>query len=237
MAIKIIAEDVNLEYPIYNLDTSNFRKTMLNFAVGGAISTAGDIAHVKALKNINFTINEGDSIGLVGHNGAGKSTLLRLLGKIMSPTSGSLEIRGKVFNLFQIGIGVQDELTGRENIYRILMLKGFSKDFIDNCINEVIDFSELNDFVDLPMRTYSSGMRVRLSFSCLIISTPEILLIDEVLGAGDGEFRKKATKKLNEIRRKAKIVVLATHNTEFLMKNCTKLFYLKNGTIEKIETL
>ncbi|RYZ79359.1 MAG: ABC transporter ATP-binding protein, partial [Proteobacteria bacterium] len=186
-------DNVTAEFPIYNASGRSLKKRLFQVATGGKLS-ADDRGHVvvRALENLTFSIKDGERVGLLGHNGAGKSTLLRLLSGVFVPTTGKARIDGEVGSLIDISLGIDHEATGRENIYYRAALLGISKTEIEKKFDEIVEFSELGDFIDMPIRTYSSGMHLRLAFSVSTIISPEILLMDEWLAVGDEGFRHKA---------------------------------------------
>lgn len=184
-----------------------------------------------ALKNITFNVKRGEVLGLIGHNGAGKSTLLRVIAGVYTPDEGEVHVKGQVSPLLSLGAGFQPDLTGRENIYMNGVLLGISKKEIDAKINDIIEFSGLKDFIDAQVRTYSSGMVARLGFSIATMIEPDILLIDEILSVGDKEFRDKARKKMEQLMKKARVIVIATHNTATITDLCNKVIWLHKGRI------
>ncbi len=187
-----------------------------------------------ALKNINFTVNKGETFGIIGENGAGKSTLLKILAKTLKPTSGNIEIHGRSAALLELGAGFNPELTGEENIYLNAYLMGLTKKDIDDKKDEIIDFSELGDFIKRPVKTYSSGMHVRLAFSIATSVDPEILIIDEALSVGDQHFQKKCIDRMMQFRQKGKTIFFCSHSLYFVQELCSRVVWLKNGKMEKI---
>lgn len=187
--------------------------------------------YITALNDLSFTINRGERVGLVGRNGSGKSTLLRVLGGIYTPSSGTLRTVGKVSALFNINLGVQTDYTGRDNILIRGLIKGWTREQIAEKTPEIIEFSGLADFIDLPLRTYSDGMRMRLIFAIATSFSPEILLLDEWIGAGDADFQKKAAARMNSLVNKAGITVIASHNRNLLKNVCDIGVWLDQGSI------
>jgi len=225
--------NVSLKYPIYNNRNLSFRNQLLRLSTGGIIeSEAGKMNYVTALNNVNFEINEGDFIGLVGHNGAGKTTLLRTMAGIYTPNSGTIIKEGITSTIFDQGACMEIELSGYENIIRMCQIYGLSKKEAFSKISDIEDFTELGEFLNLPVRTYSTGMSLRLSFAVATAIAPEILLIDEIFGAGDQAFREKANKRLSKIINSSKIFVFASHSMDLIKKYCNKIFLLKHGNIE-----
>ena len=185
----------------------------------------------EALKNININITEGEMIAIIGNNGSGKSTLLKLISKIIYPSKGKIITSGKVTSLLELGAGFHADFTGRENIYFNASIFGLTKKEIDKRINDIIEFSELNEFIDLPVRTYSSGMYMRLAFSIAIHVDAEILLFDEILAVGDQHFQQKCFNKLEEIKNNNKTIVVVTHNLDSVVELCNRTIWLDKGAI------
>lgn len=183
------------------------------------------------LNGISFEIKKGDAVGLIGHNGCGKSTTLKLLAGILYPDSGTVEMAGRVSSLLELGAGFHPDLSGRENIYINASILGLSRKEIDKRIEKIIEFSELNDFIDNPVRTYSSGMYMKLAFSVAINVDADILLIDEILAVGDINFQSKCFNKLMEIRNKGTTIVLVSHSPEQVERICTKSIWLEDGYV------
>lgn len=185
-----------------------------------------------ALRNISFSIQKGEAIGLIGPNGSGKSTLLKILSQITSPTTGEIHLRGRVASLLEVGTGFHPELTGRENIFLNGAILGMSRQEIAKKFDEIVKFSGVEKFLDTPVKRYSSGMHVRLAFSVAAHLEPEILLVDEVLAVGDAEFQKKCLGKMDEVTRDARrTIIFVSHNMEAIKKLCTKCILLKEGLI------
>jgi ABC-type polysaccharide/polyol phosphate transport system ATPase subunit len=193
--------------------------------------------YILALNSLNFTIKDGDRIGLMGSNGSGKSTLLKVLGQIYTPTSGSVKTSGKISSLFNINLGIQPDASGRENILIRGLVKGWTRRQIANEMDAIIEFSGLTEFIDLPIRTYSDGMRMRLLFSIATSFSPEILLLDEWIGAGDSKFQEKAAERMNALVKKSGITVIASHNRPLLQRVCNKIIWLENGRIKMFDDL
>lgn len=184
------------------------------------------------LKNINIDIKKGETVALVGVNGSGKSTLLKLMTKIIYPTKGTVKTNGKLTSLLELGAGFHPDFSGRENIYFNASIFGLSKKDIDKRLNEIIEFSELSEFIDNPVRTYSSGMYMRLAFSVAINVDADILLIDEILAVGDQHFQDKCFKKLEELRDSDKTIVIVTHNLDFINKLCNRAIWINDGEVK-----
>jgi len=227
--------NVSLDFPIYNTKTLSLRHNLLRLSTGGRISSeAGKTTVVRALDNINLDIKDGDSVGLIGHNGSGKSTLLRLLAGIYSPTAGNISKSGKVTTVFELGAGIDHELTGKENILRVAMLQGADFNQAHDLLDEVTDFCGLGDFINLPVRVYSSGMTMRLMFGVATSVMPEIFLVDEMISTGDSDFQEKALKRMKDISKASKIFVLASHDRDMINTMCNKIIRLEHGKIVEV---
>lgn len=195
-------------------------------------SRKNKVDYVEVLKNISLDIKKGETVALIGTNGSGKSTLLKLMTKIIYPTKGNITTYGKLTSLLELGAGFHPDFTGRENIYFNASIFGLTKSEIDNRLNDIIEFSELGDFIDSPVRTYSSGMYMRLAFSVAINVDAEILLIDEILAVGDQHFQDKCFAKLEELKNSDKTIVIVTHSLGNIDKLCNRAIWLKDGHIE-----
>ena len=191
----------------------------------------------EAVKGVSFDVPKGQILGIVGKNGSGKSTLLRAIAGIFSPDEGTIDLHGHTVSLLSIGVGFQSKLSGRENIYLSGMLLGFEKEQIDEKLEEIIEFSELGDFIDRPVKTYSSGMYSKLAFSITAILETEIILIDEVLSVGDAKFKKKSYEKMKSlITNKDRTVVIVSHSSDTLKKLCDTIMWLHEGEMKMIGT-
>lgn len=186
----------------------------------------------EVLKNINLDIKKGESVALIGVNGSGKSTLLKLMTKIIYPTSGEIKTYGKLTSLLELGAGFHPDFTGRENIYFNAAIFGLSKEEIDKRIDDIISFSELNEFIDVPVRTYSSGMYMRLAFAVAINVDADILLIDEILAVGDQHFQEKCMNKLIELKNSNKTIIIVSHSLDSIRKLCTRAIWLSEGKVK-----
>ncbi len=186
-----------------------------------------------SLRNINLKIKQGEIVGLIGPNGAGKSTFLKILSKIMYPTEGRVVMRGRVASILEVGTGFHPELTGRENVYLNGAILGMHKEEIDKQIDKIIDFSEINEFIDTPVKFYSSGMYTRIAFSIIAFLDIDILLIDEVLAVGDLAFHKKSLAKMKEIAgEEGKTILFVSHNMDMIKEVCKKTIFLDGGSIK-----
>lgn len=182
-----------------------------------------------ALKNINFNIQKGESVGIIGRNGSGKSTLLKIISKILYPTIGSIETLGNVSSLLELGAGFKQEFTGRENVYLNASILGMNKQEVDKKFQSILEFSEIEDFIDQPVRTYSSGMYMRLAYSVAVSSSPDILLIDEILSVGDSKFKKKCIDKIMELKSQGTTILLVSHSDSMVQRVCDRLVWLDKG--------
>lgn len=184
-----------------------------------------------ALEDISFTLNRGDRLGILGLNGAGKSTLLKIIAGVLKPTEGTVTAKGKIVPLLELGAGFDAQYTGAENIYLYGAVLGYSKEFISEKYDEIVSFSELGDFIDVPVKNYSSGMKARLGFSIATVVEPEILILDEVLSVGDAKFRKKSEKKILSMLEKGITVLFVSHSIDQVLKICDKAIILDRGKL------
>jgi ABC-type polysaccharide/polyol phosphate transport system ATPase subunit len=230
--VRIKVENLGLSYRLRQKLTLAPRDQRL--PIGGRIETANDKRYVTALDGVSFSLQAGDRLGLIGPNGAGKTTLLKVLYGIYEPTVGTVLIDGRVDALFNINLGFRRDATGRRNIELRGLRNGWSKEEIDARIDEIIAFSELGDFIDMPFKTYSQGMAARLAFSVATSLEPQILLMDEWIGAGDPSFQAKARLRMMEIAERAGIIVLASHNHNLLSTICTKILEMKTASSPKL---
>lgn len=221
-----------VDFPIYNASGRSLKKRLIQVATGGQLGAneQGRVI-VRALENLTFTMNDGDRVGLLGHNGAGKSTLLRLLSGVYAPSSGTARISGDIGSLIDISLGIDPEATGRENIFVRGALLGMTKSEISDKLDEIIEFSELGEFVDMPVRTYSTGMHLRLAFAVSTTVRPEILIMDEWLSVGDEGFKHKAEARMTELVKATNILVIASHSRELVMHTCNRVIWLEHGKI------
>lgn len=228
--VSISAKDVKLVYRV----RQKLSLAMLDRRVptGGTISRAGRNAYVTALDGVSFALEAGDRLGLVGANGAGKTTLLKVLYGVYEPTAGSIEVNGRVDALFNIGLGFRKEATGRRNIVLRGLINGWTMEEIEARMEGIIEFSELGDFIEMPYKSYSQGMAGRLAFSIATSFEPEILLMDEWISAGDPPFQEKARARMQEMAKRAGIIVLASHNSDLIKRTCNKVLELEKGKVK-----
>lgn len=224
-------KNVCLDYPLVRMGNRSLKTQILGAATGGIISTVHSVPVIEALKGISFFLQDGDRLGLVGHNGAGKSTLLKVLAGIYLPTSGLVEIKGKVVSTLNISLGMQPEATGIENIISRGLLLGMKRAEINSRLEDIAAFTELGDYLNLPVRVYSSGMATRLAFATVTAMDADVLLMDEVIGTGDAAFISKAENRLNNFMNRSKIIVLASHSNQIIQKFCNKSLLLEKGRI------
>jgi ABC-2 type transport system ATP-binding protein len=184
-----------------------------------------------ALKDVTFNVKKGEHLGIVGLNGAGKSTLLKVIAGVLKPTEGSVQSKGKIVPLLELGAGFDKQYTGAENIYLYGSLLGYSKEFIASKYREIVEFSELGDFIEVPVKNYSSGMRARLGFSIATVVKPDILILDEVLSVGDAQFRKKSEAKIQSMFDQGVTVLFVSHSLEQVKRICDKAIMLEHGTV------
>ena len=223
---------VSVDIPIFNSQTRSLKKTVMGIATGGKIGlTESGKTVIRSLDNVSFEIQPNERVGLIGHNGAGKSTLLRVLGGVYKPSNGRANIQGKIGSLISISLGIDTEATGLENIYLRAALLGIPKPVIDRELDSLIEFSELGQFINMPVRTYSTGMHMRLAFAVSTMISPDILLMDEWLSVGDENFQKKAENRLNALIERSNILVLATHSKNLLLRCCTRVLWLEHGRL------
>ena len=220
-----------VEFPIFDAKTRSIKKAFLGKAGGAIGRNADNVVVIEALRDITMTLKMGDRVGLVGHNGAGKSTLLRLLSGIYEPTRGRTVIRGRVAPVFDLGVGMDPEITGYENIIIRGLFLGQTRKQMLAKVDEIAEFTELGDYLSMPLRTYSTGMRVRLAMGVVTSIDPEILLLDEGIGAVDAEFLKKAQHRLQARVERSGILVFASHSNEFLARLCKSAMWIDHGTI------
>jgi lipopolysaccharide transport system ATP-binding protein len=221
--------------PIFNSSSRSITNSILSAATGGLLTAdKGGHVSIEALKNIDLEIVSGDRIGIVGHNGSGKSTLLRLLSGIYEPSAGEIERSGSISSLVDINLGINQESSGRENIFLRGKLMGLSHREITQKLEEIIEFSELGGYIDLPVRVYSSGMVLRLAFTVATSIGADILIMDEWLSMGDGSFAKRASGRLQKLVDESEILIVASHSRGLIQRSCNKVVWLEHGTIKKI---
>jgi ABC-2 type transport system ATP-binding protein len=230
--VRITTKDACVDFPIFDAKSRSLKKTVMG-VVGGNIDSAAKVPIIEALRDITLQLDHGSRIGLVGHNGAGKSTLLRLLAGIYEPTRGVAEIHGRVAPVFDLGVGMDPEISGYENIMIRGLFLGMSRKQMEQRVDDIADFTELGDFLRMPLRTYSTGMRVRLALGVVTSIDPEILLLDEGIGAVDAAFLDKSKKRLSELVERSGLLVFASHSDEFLRELCDTGVWMEHGRIRQ----
>jgi ABC-2 type transport system ATP-binding protein len=231
---SIQLNDVVVSFPVYDQSSRSLKKRIVSATTGGRLqpdSLSGKISVVQALDGVTLSFRQGDRVALIGHNGAGKTTLLRVLAGIYEPTIGTIQIDGDVAPLFDVALGMDLESTGYENIVLRGLFLGLSRKEIDDRVDEIAEFTELGNFLDLPIRTYSAGMRTRLAFAVSTSIEPDILLLDEGIGAGDAAFLAKASRRLQEFTKNAAIIVLASHSAELVEEMCDTAVLMEYGKV------
>ena len=230
--VELTLENVSVSFPIYHGGSRSLKKNLLFRGSGGHM--ASDANHrivVEALRNVTAQIRAGDRVALIGSNGAGKTTLLRVMAGIYEPVVGTVKTRGRISPMFDIGLGIDNEISGFENIRMRGLVLGMTPQEIEAQMQDIIDFTELGDYLDIPVRTYSSGMMTRLTFAVATCFAPEILLMDEWIMAGDASFISKAKNRIEGFVAKASILVLASHSLETCRQFCNKALWMDQGQI------
>jgi ABC-type polysaccharide/polyol phosphate transport system ATPase subunit len=229
---RIQLDQVSVDLPVYSAGSRSLKAKLLPSSRVAAGPRHQILVH--ALRDITCEFQAGDHVALVGRNGAGKSTLLTVLAGIYEPAYGRVRIEGRIAALLDISLGMEEDATGQENIMVRGRLLGMSRDEILERMPEIIEFAALGDHIDLPLRTYSSGMRLRLAFAISTCVAPDILLLDEVIGVGDAQFAKRASERMGQLIQRTQILVVASHNTTLLSELCNKAIWLEGGRIRQI---
>jgi ABC-type polysaccharide/polyol phosphate transport system ATPase subunit len=224
IAIKV--EDVGMEFTLNKEKVDNLKEYVIKFL-------KRDLKYTKfwAVRHISFEVEKGDKLGIIGLNGAGKSTLLKIISGVIKPTEGSIEMKGNIVPLLELGSGFDQEYTGRENIFLKGALLGYSKKYLEERIDEIIDFSELEDFIDVPLKNYSTGMNARLAFSIATAVDPQIMILDEVLAVGDAKFREKSLERMRSLLEEDVTVLFVSHTIQQVKELCNKAIWLENGRV------
>ena len=237
MLTSIVVDHVTVDFPIYGASQQSLRHTLLS-RTGGLIRREGERRNqrviVRALDDVAFTLSSGDRIGLVGHNGAGKSTLLRVIAGVYTPTSGTVRVDGRISPLLNAAPGLDPEDSGYENIKTCGMFLGMSPDELDRKLPEIAEFSELGEYLDLPIRTYSTGMVTRLCFAIATAIDPDILLLDEGIAAGDARFASRAEGRMRALIERTRILVLASHSEILIRTLCNRGVLLEKGRVVEL---
>jgi ABC-type polysaccharide/polyol phosphate transport system ATPase subunit len=222
----IKAENVKMEFNLNKERTDNLKEYVIKF-----LKRELHYESFWALKGVSFEISKGDKVGIIGLNGAGKSTLLRIIAGVMKPTEGRIKVNGSIVPLLAIGAGFDPDYTGRENIFLKGALLGYTRRFLEEKFDEIVDFSELEEFIDVPLKNYSSGMNARLAFSIATMVEPEILILDEVLSVGDAKFQQKSREKMRSLLNEGATVLFVSHSTQQVRKICDKAIWLEKGKL------
>jgi ABC-type polysaccharide/polyol phosphate transport system ATPase subunit len=230
-------KNLSLTYPIYGANARSFKSTLLNIATGGRLDKKSGNIVVEALRDVSFKLERGDRLALLGHNGAGKSTLLRVLAQIYEPTKGYVNVKGRTNCLFDIMMGMDHELNGYENIMLRGLILGLSKPEIREIVPRIEKFAELGDFMKMPIKSYSAGMKVRLAFGIITNVFSEVLLIDEIVNVGDATFIAKAKTQIMNLIHQSEFMVLSTHDTHIVREFCNKALWLKEGRMQSLGTV
>ncbi|HAR91966.1 MAG: ABC transporter ATP-binding protein [Eubacterium sp.] len=223
----LVVQDVSILFNLSKENVDNLKELLIKKIKGEKIR----FNEFWALKNINFELNKGDRLGILGLNGAGKSTLLKIIAGVYKPTTGKVTRHGHIAPMIELGAGFDPNYTGRENIFLYGSVLGFSREFLESKYEEILEFSELGDFIDVPIKNYSSGMRARLGFSIATVVEPEILILDEVLSVGDAKFRKKCEKKMQGMFDHGVTVLFVSHSLEQVKRLCNKAILLEHGEL------
>lgn len=229
---SISLRDVSVEFPVFNAASRSLKNRVLSAVTGGAIDRKHD-GHVvvRGLEAVALAIAAGERVGVIGHNGSGKTTLLRVMSGIYRPTSGLADVVGQCVSLIDISLGIDPEATGRENILLRSVMMGRTPRQARAELDSIAEFTGLGEFLDMPLRTYSTGMQLRLAFAASTGIRPQILIMDEWLSTGDEEFRERAQARLRELVDATEILVLASHNRELLQRNCSRVVWLEHGRV------
>ena len=222
---KIVVKNLSKTFDMYNSPMDKLKE---------ALSPRGKIRHTEfhALTDLSFNVKKGEVVGIIGKNGAGKSTLLKIISGVLKPTSGKVTANGNIVPMLELGSGFDPELTGRENIYLNGAILGYSKEFLESKYDEIVAFSELGEFINMPIRNYSSGMLMRLAFSIATVVNPEILIVDEILSVGDENFQKKSHARMMELMAGGTTVLYVSHNLDQIREMCNRVVWLENHTVK-----
>jgi ABC-2 type transport system ATP-binding protein len=230
--VSIDVWNASVDFPIFDAKSRSLKKAVLG-KVGGHIGTESRVPVIEALKDINLSLADGDRVALVGHNGAGKSTLLRVLSGIYEPITGGSRIVGKIAPVFDLGVGMDPEISGIENIMIRGLFLGMSRKQMEKRVDDIAEFSELGDFLQMPLRAYSTGMRVRLALGIVTSIDPEILILDEGIGAVDAAFMDKARARLIDLVKRSGLLVFASHQDDLLLELCNSAIWMDGGRMKQ----
>lgn len=223
----ISIENVTMDYRIQQENIKSVKEYLVS-AVRGKIT----YREFRALENINLHIKKGEVCGIIGRNGAGKSTLLKVIAGVLTPTNGNVEINGNIAPMLELGAGFDQDLTARENVFLNGAILGYSKEFLIDKFDEIVEFSELHDFIDQPVRTYSSGMMMRLAFSIATLVEPEVLIVDEILSVGDAHFQKKSQERMTKMMSGGTTVLMVSHSLKQIRELCSRVVWLEHGRVK-----
>lgn len=225
--MMIEVSDVSMRFRLNN-DKIMSLKEFVTTALRGKL----DYREFAALDHVSFTVQKGETLGLIGRNGAGKSTMLKVISGILKPTGGSVVCRGNIVPMLELGSGFDFDLTGRENIFLNGAILGYGEDFLKEKYDEIVDFSELGQFIEVPIRNYSSGMLARLAFSIATVVQPEVLIVDEILAVGDAQFQEKSRKRMLELMGGGTTVLFVSHSIEQIREMCNRVVWLERGVVK-----
>ena len=225
--LAISINNVSVKYKLFHERSLTLKETAINFLKG----KRDKYEYLWALNGISISIKKGETVGIIGQNGSGKSTLLKVIAKILEPSEGKIQYNGKLSAMIELGAGFSAELTGEENLYLNGAILGLSKNDIHEKFDEIVEFAELEKFIDIPVKNYSSGMYMRLGFALSTAVDPDILIIDEILAVGDESFQKKCFKKLNEFKQKGKTIIIVSHDLNSIERMCDKAYLIKEGSL------
>lgn len=223
----IKVDNITIDYKIQKEHIQSLKEYLVNIVKGKVT-----YEYFRALDNVSINIKKGEVVGIVGRNGAGKSTLLKIIAGVLTPTKGSIKINGVIAPMLELGAGFDQDLTARENIYLNGAILGYSKDFLESKYQQIVDFSELADFIDQPVRTFSSGMMMRLAFSIATIVEPEVLIVDEILSVGDSHFKKKSENRMRELMAGGTTVLMVSHALPQIQELCSRVIWLEKGKVK-----
>jgi lipopolysaccharide transport system ATP-binding protein len=234
----VSARDIVVDFPIYGSSGRSLKNTVIRAATGGMLARdAAERVVVRAIDGVSFDFREGDRIGIVGHNGSGKTTLLRVIAGAYEPVSGVIETEGRIASMLSITLGMDPEATGYENIFLRAAIMGLKPREVAPIVSEIREFSELGDYIDMPVRMYSSGMWMRLAFAISTCIAADIILMDEWLSVGDPAFREKAQLRLRRLVNQARILVLASNDERLIRDNCNRIMRLSHGRMTALENI
>jgi ABC-2 type transport system ATP-binding protein/lipopolysaccharide transport system ATP-binding protein len=228
---SILLNNASVEIPVFATGNNSLKTTLLRKAVGGRFAQSGANLLINALNSVNLDLRDGERVGLIGQNGSGKTTLLRVFAGVYPPTSGTVRVTGRVSPMFDISLGMSPDATGMENIRICGALWGLKPAEIADSIDDIVEFTELGDYLKIPVRTYSAGMLLRLSFAIATLRQPEILLLDEIIGVGDASFMAKAKARLEKLADRARVLVLSSHSESIIRDFCQKVIWLDKGSL------